>query len=476
MQASPPVERPGIEPLVRAQDLADFREGLARYQSGAWDETRWASFRLRFGVYAQREAGVQMVRVRLPGGIVTADWLRAVARAARDFARGPVHLTTRQDVQLYGVAASRVADLLARLSEAGITTREAGGNTVRNVTACALAGLCPAERVDAGAVAERLSRAWLRHPLVQNMPRKLKITVSGCETDCGAAPVHDLGLIATERDGRPGFRVLAGGGLGGAPVLAVEVLPFVVEEELPLLVETLARLHVAHSNRQDRAQARLKFVLRRLGAERFAQLFAEEFSRLRGLDQRPWSPLAWRQPAAAAPEPPAAGPLAGHDGTHALLIPVPLGLITPDQLDGLAAILLEQGQPSLRVTRDQSILLPAPTADGAAALVAAVAALGLDASPRAAETGRVVSCPGAATCRIGLTTSRALGERLHAVAAAEGGHGLAVHLSGCHNGCGLHLLAPIGLRGVSRGVDGRPAPHYRVHLLSLIHISQGIVR
>jgi len=459
MQTSSPGERAGIEPLVRSGDLAQYREGLARFVSGAWDETRWTSFRLRYGVYAQRRRG-QMVRIRIPGGVLPVGWLKPLARVGRDFAQGALHLTTRQDVQVYDVPLDRTPDLIERLAAAGVTTRESGGNTVRNVTACPLAGLCAAERVDAGAVAERLSRAWLRQPLVQNMPRKIKASVSGCGADCAATRFHDLGLIAVRHDGRDGFRVLAGGGTGAQPIAAVEIAPFVTEEELPTVLEALLRVHIAHSTREDRGQARLKFTVRRLGADRFVQLFTAEFSRLRGLPQRPWEPLVWRRP--AVPDQKPVGPLVDHSGASAVVVRVPLGLLQPDQLESLAEIAVAFGVSGLRVTREQSILIPGLAASAVQPLIGALKTIGLDAADRPGALGALVSCPGAATCRIGITTSRALGETL--AKAGAGTDGLSVHLSGCHNACGLHPLAPIGLRGLARTIEGRVAPHYRLSL------------
>ncbi len=206
-----------IEPLVRLSDLDEYRVGLSHRLAGDWDDDKWTGFRTRFGVYGQKQPGVQMMRIKIPGGLVPLPWLWVLAQFNRKFCQGDAHITTRQDFQTYFVPLEKTAEALEFLYSKGMTTREACGNTLRNINACALAGNCPREHVDAGEVASRLARSWIRHPLVQHMPRKVKISVSGCATDCGVSAIHDLSFIATEKDGKKGFIVYAGGGLGGQP-------------------------------------------------------------------------------------------------------------------------------------------------------------------------------------------------------------------------------------------------------------------
>jgi len=456
-----PTELDRIEPLARADDVADFRDGLRRYRAGLWDETRWSSFRLRHGVYGQRQPGRQMLRLKVPGGVLPVAALPALAGLARDFAQDIAHITTRQDLQLYHLPLDRVAEALDRLAAAGLTSREAGGNTVRNVNTCALAGACPRQRVDAGAVAQRLARLWLRRPLVQAMPRKIKIAVSGCGTDCGAALIHDLGLIATARDGVNGFRVVAGGGLGAQPAAAIDLFDFVSEADLPAVVEALLRVHVAHSDRTDRGRARLKATIRRIGADVFRAAVATEFAALRGLEQRPWPPLTWHQPA------PAEGPLApdgliaATDGSVAAIVPVPFGRLSGDQLDGLHALALARGVREIRLTRSQDLVLLGLDAAGLAGLDDALAAIGLKGPGAVGREASLINCPGTSTCRIGIANAPGLAARL--AANAEDGAPVRLSVSGCHNSCALHHIADIGLHGMTRLINSQPAPYYRLH-------------
>jgi sulfite reductase beta subunit-like hemoprotein len=459
-----PANLDGIEPLVRMADLAEYRRGLQSHLAGEWDDERWTAYRVRFGVYGQKQPGVQMIRIKIPGGIVPTPWLRTLAYVNREFAQGPAHITTRQDFQLYHVPLGRSADILEALYSRGITTREACGNTLRNMTSCSLAGACPREMVDAGKVADQLARSWLRHPLVQHMPRKFKITVSGCATDCGASPIHDLGFIAVERGGRRGFRVLAGGGLGGQPVAAVEVLSFVTEEEMPTVIEAGVRLHQRYSNRRDRNAARIKFVLKRFGAEKFTALFQEEFARLKGLPQRPWQPLGWRTPTEAPVARTPVGVVPGHDGDASVVIYVPLGIISSDQLDALHDIAVAAGVTHLRTTRDQNIALLGVAADRLAQVVAGVEAIGFEVPKAVDDVPDVVACPGTTTCRIGITNAQGFGRRMEAEARGNAASkGVSVHVSGCQNSCGLHHVADFGLHGMAKKIAGRSAPHYQVH-------------
>ncbi|MGE5505115.1 MAG: nitrite/sulfite reductase [Actinomycetota bacterium] len=454
----------GAEPLVRTSDLAEYRRGLERHLAGEWDDERWTAWRVRFGVYGQRQPGVQMVRIKIPGGIVPTAWLRTLATVNRDFAVGDAHITTRQDFQIYSVPLARTADLLEALYEGGITTREACGNTIRNLTSCALAGACPREHVDAGRVAEQLARSWIRHPLVQHMPRKFKITVSGCATDCGGSSIHDLGFVATQKDGRPGFRVVAGGGRGAQAMLAVEVLDFVTEDELPTVVEAGVRLHQRYSDRRNRNAARIKYVVKRFGAEKFTALFREEFDRLKGLAQRPFAPLAWRSPTEAAVARTPVGVVPAHDGTTSVVVYVPLGLLSSDQLDALYGIAVAAGVAELRTTRDQNLAFLGVARDRVDALVAAVKAIGLEVPAAAEDVPDVVSCPGTTTCRIGITNSQGFGREIEAASRGDAtARGVSVHVSGCQNSCGLHHVADIGLHGMAKKIDGRSAPHYQLH-------------
>jgi len=456
---------PAAEPLVSLSDLDEYRVGLAHRLGGDWDEDKWTGFRTRFGVYGQKQAGVQMVRIKIPGGVLERSWLTTLAEFNRRFCQGDAHITTRQDIQTYYVPLERTAEALEFLYSNGMTTREACGNTFRNITACALSGNCPREHVDAGQVAQQLATAWIRQPLVQNMPRKVKAAVSGCATDCAGVGFHDLGFVAVETGGKKGFRVFVGGGLGSQPQPATEVLTFVTEEQLPTVMETLARIHQRYSDRVNRNQARIKFVVKRFGAEKFTALFQEEFERLLALPQRPWENLDWRQPGEAAVERTPMGVVEQHDGRYAVVANPVLGNLSSEVLDRLAALTTEIGIGEVRVTRDQNLVIPDVSAEHLPHVVEVLKSLNIEVPSSAADSTDVVSCPGTTTCRIGITNSPGLAHAVLAEAATDAtARGVSVRISGCQNSCGQHHIGDFGFHGLAKKIDGQPAPHYQIHI------------
>ncbi len=453
------------EPLVRLSDADEYRQGLGRRLSGEWDEERWTGFRVRYGIYGQKQPGVQMIRIKVPGGVLPIERLRVLAEFGRRFCKGDLHITTRQDVQCYFVPLAESGDALEFLYSNGLTTREACGNTFRNVTACALAGVCPREHVDAGAVAERVARSWIRHPLVQHMPRKSKIAISGCGTDCAASSIHDLAFVATEREGKKGFVVHAGGGLGGQPRAAVRVLDFVDETDIPTVVETTARLHQRYSDRINRNNARLKFLVKRFGEARFIELFREEFNRLKGLSQRPWQKLEWRDPGESEIAKTPVGVVRQHDGRLAVVGNPPLGLLSAAQFDELAAIAEFAGLAELRTTRDQNIVLPGVADADLAEVVRRLEAIGIAVPAAPEQDANVVTCPGTTSCRIGITNSQNFARAIvDDVKTDPSARGIAVRISGCQNACGQHQIGDFGFHGMAKKVGGHPAPHYQIHV------------
>ena len=455
-----------VEPLARLADAEEFRAAYAKLKSGEWDAGKWQGYRLRFGVYGQLQPNVHMVRIKVPGGILPFAWARTVAEANRRFAGTHIHVSTRQDLQIYFVKPDDVPDLLEFLYANGITTREACGNTLRNMTSCHLAGFCPREHVDAGAVAEQLAHSWIRHPLTQHMPRKFKVSVSGCETDCGSSHIHDMGLVATRKDGKPGFKVYAGGGTGGFAVPATLVAEFIEEKDVPAALEALARVHQRYSNRRNRNKARIKFVLHRFGPEKFRALFEEAFAETRTMPQRPWVPLDWREGDAAAPEPVSPGGVVdGHDGSQNVVVNESLGLYTSEQLEALVDLAEASGARELRTTRDQNFVIVGLAPEKAAEVVAKVRAMGFDVEDAPGSVPNVVSCPGTTTCGIGITASQNFGKAIQdTVRDYAAKPNVTVKISGCQNGCGLHHVADFGFRGMGKKIGGRNAPHYQIYI------------
>jgi sulfite reductase (NADPH) hemoprotein beta-component len=453
-------------PLVFLGDLSDYRNALNNYASGRWSEERWKTFRLRFGIYAQRQAGAYMVRSKIPGGRLSFAQARTAALANRDHCGSDIHLTTRQDLQFYFIKLQSTPAFLEALNSGAITTREASGNTFRNVVACPLAGICPHELVDAGKVAENLSANWIRHPLVQHMPRKFKTTVSGCGHDCGASVIDDLGFIATTKGGQPGFKVVAGGGLGNRPHTAIVVEKFIKAEDLAAVQEAFARMHQAHSDRDNKNVSRIKFLVDKFGEEGFINHYRKHFEAIKNLPRRENVALQWRSPKVEGTPPSIRdGVIAQHDGRIAIVVRPPLGMIDSSRLVALTDSAEELAAVEFRLTRDQNILVVGLPKENRAAFLSRVKGLGLEAGAQANILSNLVACPGTSTCPIGINDSNALAAEI--LADKNGFDGLPetdIRISGCHNSCSQHHIGDFGLHALAKKVNGKSAPHYQFHV------------
>ena len=259
------------------EDIELFREQARLNLSGQLTDDQFRPFRLRRGIYSQRQAGVQMIRTKVPGGLLTAQQMRQLGRIADEFGGGKGHLTTRQNMQYHFVPLAQVSDLLHLLADVRLTTREACYNTVRNVTACPLAGVHPREPFDVQPYARRLAFAFLHKELTDNLPRKFKVAFAGCPEDCIATAINDVGLRAVIRDGEKGFRMTVAGGLGPLPVESKVLHDFIPAEDVVKHVEAVIRVFNKHGNRGNKNKARLKFVLRERGFDWLRDTVAAEY-------------------------------------------------------------------------------------------------------------------------------------------------------------------------------------------------------
>ena len=489
-------------------DVDLFVETLGRFERGELGPDAWRAFRLVHGVYGQRQDEVQMVRVKIPQGAVSAAQLDALADVAASYSRGFLHVTTRQNVQYHFVQLRDSEAALRRLSDAGLTTREACGNTVRNVTTCAFAGVAAGEPFDVTPYARALTRHLLRHPLSSTLPRKFKIAFEGCADDHGVTSINDLGFRAVEKDGVRGFRVTAGGGTGTLPVAGRLLFDFLPAEDLLAAAEAVLGVFHRLGDREHKERSRMKFLIREMGFPAFrdevlaalaaARKAAGETGLELGFDpdrppeeappsfQRPAPPTiadaeraseaALRGPGLLPALPSHASPdfssLASNvrpqrqPGFSSVLVTLPLGDVTAPQLRLLAQVALAYGDGTVRLTHDQNLLLRWIGTERAAHVQGRLSAAGLGVSGAGSITD-VTSCPGAESCRLAVTHSRGLGRLLHDF--LEGRPDLAalapdlkLKVSGCPNGCGHHHLAGIGFQGSARQLEGRAVPQYFV--------------
>lgn len=449
--------------LVNFDEIERFGNTLNAFQSGAVDADRYMATRMLFGVYTQRQEGYHMIRAKLPGGRVKREHLGALADIAERYSENNplVHVTTRQDIQLHFIPVDKAAEVLQELGKAGLTTREACGNTIRNVTTCSLAGVCPKEHLDVTPVLDGLVDHYLRHPLTQNLPRKFKISVSGCESDCAQSLMQDLGFVAVRReDGRFGWKVLAGGGLGHKPREAVVVEEFVGDEDLLVAAEAVISLHNRYSDRTKRAKSRIKFLVDRFGEEGFVEQYRKERKRVQlALAGKTLAQVEWtggrrgEAPRAATPRRIFKQKQAG---LYTFPVNLPLGAITVEQLRGLRDIAEALDLTEIRTTTDQNLLFLNVPEARLSALSKGLQKLNL----RIARTGDdVVACSGTTTCPLGLTASPYLAEKL-----GGGCSDLRIRVSGCVNGCAQPEAGDIGLYGEAKRAFGRLVPHYQITL------------
>ncbi len=446
---------------IDAEELAQYREAVKGYLQGDLDEDRFQAIRLQQGVYGQRQEGVNMVRVKLPGGYVSAEQLGVVAGLLADYSQEDIaSVTTRQDLQLHSIPLADTPQVLEEMAAQGLTSREACGNTVRNITACPLAGVCPAEHTDVQPVVDAVAARFLRHPLTQHLPRKFKMSFSGCESDCAQGLFHDLAVVAVRRDGKFGYKVLAAGGLGHKPRPAIVLEEFIEEQDLLPVIEAVLALHHRYSDRKRRARARLKFLLEKLGEEEFVQRYRSELQRTRvAYADESLPPAQWveaRDASVGTTGAPREVLEQKQPDKYVFPVSLQLGDLTVTQLRGIAALMLQRDLHDVRVTQDQNLMLLNIPAAELEAVRNELAALGLD-SPCVGDD--VVSCPGTWTCRLGITASRLVCDEL-----SGGVDDLRIRVSGCHNGCAQPYVGDIGLHGEGRRKHGKLIPHYRLHL------------
>src|SRR5919199_2090190 len=273
---------PGAVSPAALADIEKFERMLAKYLAGELEEDVFRVFRLNNGIYGQRQGGTnQMVRVKIPYGSLRPEQLEMLASIAREYSRGWGHITTRQNIQFHFVALERVPEVLRDLASVGLTTREACGDTVRNVQGCHLAGACPYEVLDISPWADATFRHFVRNPIAQRLPRKFKINFSGCSTDCGQAMFNDIGVVAVARpkdDGsvEPGFRVFIAGGLGANPHPAQALEEFTSREDLLPTLEAILRTFDHYGNRDNKLRARMKWLVDTMGIDELRERIFKE--------------------------------------------------------------------------------------------------------------------------------------------------------------------------------------------------------
>ncbi|MGH6692750.1 MAG: nitrite/sulfite reductase, partial [Gammaproteobacteria bacterium] len=450
-----------------------------------------------------------MMRIKIPQGIVTGPQMRALADVATKYSRGFSHITTRQNIQYHFVLLKDAELAMRDLADVGMTTREACGNSVRNITACPYAGVAHDEVFDVTPYAEAMTRYFLGHPLAGVLPRKFKIAFEGCPSDHALASIHDLGWFARIVDGRRGFRLTIAGGTSILPTSGYLLYEFLPAEQMLEVAEAIVRVYHRFGDYKHRQRNRMKFLIKELGWEAWRQKYEEALAEVRReggvpFDVRAAGAVVEQAPTWAPPPAPSIdevkrtaasvdvhGPgimpgsvklqtfsdsyltwlhtnvgLQRQGGFVHVTVRLPLGDMTAGQMHVLADLAEAYADGTARLTIGQNVLYRWVKVGSLQGLYQRLQAAGLGTA--AANTiADVVSCPGAESCRLAVTQSRGLGRELteyldvhpEFVTLVDDGD---IKISGCPNGCGQHHVAAIGFQGSVRKVGDKALPQYFV--------------
>lgn len=480
--------RTELENPVVERDIIELEKKIRLFREGQIPEEKFRSLRLARGIYGQRQAGVQMIRIKLPYGKMTLEQWKRISDVSDEYSTGNLHLTTRQDIQIHFVSLEKTPELWSKLDLDDITIREACGNTVRNITASDKAGIDPEEPFDVTPYADAAFRYFLRNPVCQDMGRKFKIAFSSSDADTAWAFMHDLGVIPKVRveNGKEvrGFKVLVGGGLGAQPYLAHVAHEFLEADQLIPYTEAILRVFDRHGERASRHKARMKFLIQKIGFEEFQRLVEEERTAIKSksfhVDADTWE----------APELPAADAVLPaytikdpkkyeawkqtnvfqqrQAGYYAAYVRVPLGnissVISRQLIEGLRPAVAND----VRVTANQGLLLkyiqPAHLP-----YVFSVLEAGGFAEPGFDSIADITACPGTDTCNLAISSSTGISTALELVIHDEFpdlvyNKDIKIKISGCMNSCGQHGIASIGFHGSSLKSGGKVLPALQVLL------------
>jgi sulfite reductase (ferredoxin) len=459
-------------PLVE-KDIIDLEKKINAFRNGTIHEEKFRSLRLARGVYGQRQQGVQMVRIKLPYGKLTTKQLLRIADISDEYSTGNLHLTTRQDIQIHFVSLDKTPELWAKLEQDDITLREACGNTVRNVTASAEAGIDPAEPFDVSPYAHAVYKYFLRKPFGQELGRKFKVAFSNSEKDTAFTFIHDAGFIPKIKveNGieQRGFKVLLAGGLGAQPFLAQTAFEFLHEDKVIPFIEATIRVFDRHGERTNRHKARLKYLLAKTGLENFLKLVAEEEKALLNqtfiINRNSVQPTlvpdktaiyttfkpaneeafeVWKKTNTFAQK---------QDGFFGVYIKVQLGDIHTSKARELTRIVKLYAADDIRITINQGFLLRFVREEALVPLYYELKKLEL-ADPGFDSVADITACPGTDTCNLAISNSTHISAELEKVIYEEFpeliyNHDIKIKISGCMNSCGQHGLAQIGFHGSS---------------------------
>ena len=480
--------RTELENPVVEKDIIDLERKIYEFKNGDLDPESFRSLRLARGVYGQRQQGVQMVRIKLPLGIITANQLRRIATISDEYSNSVLHLTTRQDVQIHHVSLERTPELWSELEKDNITLREACGNTVRNITASPFAGIDAEEPFDITPYGWALYEFFLRNPIGQELGRKFKVAISSSTKDHARTYMHDLGLIPVVKDEKPGFKILIAGGLGAQPALAETISDFLPAENLLQFGEAIVKVFDKYGERNKRAKARIKFLVKELGIDFIKSQIAQELIRatapklsietkfldakqiIRTSVKKTSDFEKWKSTNVFPQK---------QKDYAAILVKVRNGNLTSLQSIQLADLIEYYSAESARITIDQNILIRFVSEDLIEEVYKDLTKIGL-ADFGAGTIRDITACPGTSTCNLGITSTYDVANIIEKILVSEFNElifeeEITLKISGCMNACGQHSVADIGFHGSSYNSNGSTVPALQV-LLGGTNLGDGQAR
>ncbi len=465
------------------KDLIELKDKIKDFKNNQIDEERFKAFRLARGVYGQRQQGVQMFRLKLPFGKLTPDQLETIADLSEKYTNGNIHFTTRQNIQLHYVKLEDTPEMWETLEKVGVTTKEACGNTVRNVTASPNAGIDPNEPFDVAPYVQGVFEYFLRNPICQDMGRKIKMAFSSSEEDSAFIFIHDFGFIPRIKDGKRGFKVIVGGGLGAQAFMGLVAYEYLPEDQVIPFIEAGLRVFDRHGERERRHKARLKYLIepkKGMGLDRFMKLVEEERKAIanksysidhdlvtqiipdnhaKGLEDfvEDDAYKIWRETNVEEQK---------QKGYYTVKVRIPLGNIQAEKARQLADVVRKWASPDFRVTLNQGVILKFVKPEHLSAIYSELKDLDL-VNPGFDTLADVTACPGTDTCNLGVTNSTSLALILEEMIRDEFPHlvnesNIKIKISGCMNSCGQHMVANIGFHGSSIKYNGKVAPAQQV--------------
>ncbi len=458
---------PNIDPAA-IHDIKELDTKISQFLAGDIDSEKFRGFRLARGVYGQRQLGVQMIRIKLPYGRITPEQLVRIADVSDEFASGNLHATTRQDIQIHYVKLTDTPTVWAKLEEKEITLREACGNTVRNITASATAGIEPNELFDVAPYAHAMYKYFLRNPICQELGRKIKIAFSSSDKDTAYTWIHDLGFIPRIENGKLGFKVVVGGGLGAQPFMAQVAFEFLEADQLIPYAEAVLRIFDRYGERTRRNKARMKYLIADIGFEEFTKLVEQERKALKSQSFKIalevlLAPVIPTTSVDTNLKPADADKYERwyktnvfeqkQKGFFAVQVKLLNGDMKTATARNFAAIADKYADKDIRITVNQGYLLKFVKPEYLVALFNELNTIGF-AEPGFDSTADITACPGTDTCNLGIASSTGLTEELERVMKQEYkdiiyNTDIKIKISGCMNACGQHSAANIGFHGMS---------------------------